>query len=147
MRTDPLRDARVIEDGMIRDENAALSLAEIVLSMSFASDAGQKARSLARAVLGISDPTSDAAYRDSVPVTTNGTMRFIPADEPVFLIRGQDSVGGDAVRAWAELAEVAGSNPAICDMAREQAAKMDAWPKKKVADHPSAQLPSGTPRP
>lgn len=140
MRTDPLRGAGAVDgDHTIRDEDAALRLAELVMSMVFVSDAGHKARSLARAVLGIADPTSDAAYRDCVPVTTNGTMRLIPADEPVFLIRGQDMVGGEAVRAWADLAAAAGANPGICDLARQQAGKMDEWPKKKVADHPSVR--------
>jgi hypothetical protein len=60
----------------------------------------------------------------------------IPADEPVFLIRGQDAVAGDAVRAWADLAEAQGAAPDILAIAREHAAKMDRWPKKKVADLP-----------
>ena len=62
---------------------------------------------------------------------------LIPADEPVFLIRGQDVSGGDAVRAWAALAYAQGASDDICTIAREHAAKMDAWPKKKVADFPA----------
>lgn len=62
---------------------------------------------------------------------------LIPADEPVFLIRGQDKVGAAAVRGWADLAEAAGSPPDIVAHAREHAAKMDAWPKKKVPDMPA----------
>ena len=69
-----------------------------------------------------------------VRITTNGTMRLIPADEPVFLIRGQDRAGGDAVRAWADLAEAAGAAPDILAVAREHAARMDVWSKKKVPD-------------
>jgi hypothetical protein len=58
----------------------------------------------------------------------------IPADEPVFLIRGQDFVGGDAVRAWALLHEQAGGDPAMSQIARNHADRMDRWPKKKLAD-------------
>ncbi|MBN9441144.1 hypothetical protein [Bosea sp. (in: a-proteobacteria)] len=74
-------------------------------------------------------------------ISTNGTTRQIPVDEPVFLIRGQDVVGGDAVRAWAALAEAEGASPDILKAAREHAMKMDAWPKKKVPD-----MPEGTGR-
>jgi len=45
-------------------------------------------------------------------------------------------VGGAAVRFWAMLAESAGASPDIISAAQEQADKMDAWPKKKVADLP-----------
>jgi hypothetical protein len=58
----------------------------------------------------------------------------IPADEPVFLIRGQDQVSGDAVRAWAKLNEERGGDPELTRRAVEHAARMDAWPKKKAAD-------------
>ena len=116
---------------VIQDTTAARQLAEVVLSMNFASEAGLKARSLARSVLGIDDHGRAA---DTAVVTTNGTTRLIPRDEPVFLIRAQDAVSGDAVRAWADLAEAAGASADICAVARDHAAKMDAWPKKKIAD-------------
>jgi hypothetical protein len=58
----------------------------------------------------------------------------IPDDEPVFLIRAQDIVSGDAVRAWANLHDQAGGDPKLSRLAREHARLMDSWPKKKVAD-------------
>jgi hypothetical protein len=58
----------------------------------------------------------------------------IPENEPVFLIRGQDAVSGDAVRHWAQLNDERGGDPELSRRAREQAAKMDAWPNKKPAD-------------
>ena len=58
----------------------------------------------------------------------------IHPDEPVFLIRAQDAVSGDAVRAWAELHERSGGDPQLARIAREHAVKMDAWPRKKLAD-------------
>jgi len=61
---------------------------------------------------------------------------LIPADEPVFLIRGQDTVAGDVVRAWAEMNEDAGGDPEVSQLARDHAARKDAWPKKKLADVP-----------
>ena len=77
-------------------------------------------------------------YGNIQEITTNGTTRKIPADEPVFLIRGQDKVGAATVRAWADLAEAEGSDAEIVAIARQHADKMDAWPKKKVADLPLA---------
>jgi len=62
--------------------------------------------------------------------------RKIPDDEPVFLIRGQDKVGAQTVRAWAELHENAGGDPELSKLAREQADRMDAWGYKKPADRP-----------
>ena len=62
---------------------------------------------------------------------------IIPDDEPVFLIRGQDAVGGAAVRCWADLAACAGADPKMVAMAREHAKAMDAWPKKGVPDLPA----------
>jgi hypothetical protein len=58
----------------------------------------------------------------------------IPDDEPVFLIRGQDQVSGDAVRAWADLNDKAGGDPDLSEKARGQANLMDMWPTKKKAD-------------
>lgn len=118
----------------IQDTTAAMQLAEIVLSMQIVTDKGLVARRLAREVLCIDDHGSAP---NVTPITTNGTTRLIPRDEPVFLIRGQDAVGGDTVRAWADLAEANGAKPDILKIAREHAVKMDAWPKKKTADLPS----------
>jgi len=119
----------------IQDTTAARKLAELVLSMTFISDAGVVARRLAREVLGVDDAGSAPAL---VPITTNGTTRLIPRDEPVFLIRGQDNVAGAVVRYWATLAASNGADDEITRIAREHADKMDAWPKKKTADLPGA---------
>lgn len=116
---------------VIQDTTAARQLAELVLSMEMGTAKGLVARRLAREVLGIDDHGSAPAMS---PITTNGTTRLIPNDEPVFLIRAQDAVSGDAVRAWADLAERKGAAPAIVQVARDHAAKMDAWPAKKVPD-------------
>ncbi|WP_345820179.1 hypothetical protein ABC766_29685 [Methylobacterium fujisawaense] len=67
-------------------------------------------------------------------ITTNGTVRIIPAEEPVFLLRGQDVVAADTVRWWVEQAENVGAAPDIIAVALEHADRMEAWPKKKVAD-------------
>ena len=67
----------------------------------------------------------------TVEIVTNGTKRIIPENEPVFLIRGQDVVSGDAVRAWANLAESNGADPVIVESARNHAELMDKWPKRK----------------
>lgn len=59
---------------------------------------------------------------------------LIPDDEPVFLIRAQDSVGAEAVRQWAELYARKGGTRDLWERALEHAGRMDAWPKKKLAD-------------
>lgn len=122
-------DYNVIQDTALE----AAELAELVLSMNMVTPDGLVAKRLARAVLGVDDYGNAPNSR---PITTNGTTRLIPLDEPVFLIRGQDVVGGDTVRAWADLAEKSGADPAILNIAKEHAAKMDNWPKKKTADLP-----------
>jgi len=58
----------------------------------------------------------------------------VPSDEPVFLIRAQDAVSADAVRAWATLAAEAGAPMAVIEQALQQADRMAAWPVKKIAD-------------
>lgn len=61
----------------------------------------------------------------------------IPVDEPVFLIRGQDVCGADAVRAWIELAQKNGADPDIINHARNHIPLMEAWSKKKIPDLPT----------
>jgi len=58
----------------------------------------------------------------------------IPEDEPVFLIRAQDKVSGDALRAWAQLNDDAGGDSDISTAVCDHALLMDAWPTKKLAD-------------
>jgi hypothetical protein len=58
----------------------------------------------------------------------------IPGDEPVFVVRAQDAVGADTVRAWAELALTAGAPIAVVESALKQADAMEAWKVKKIAD-------------
>ena len=89
-----MKHARRDYDG-IQDTTAAMQLAELVLSMNMATDKGLVARRLAREVLCIDDACNAPA---ASPITTNGTTRLIPRDEPVFLIRGQDAVGAATVR-------------------------------------------------
>lgn len=69
-------------------------------------------------------------------------LGLIEQDEPVFLIRAKDAVSGDAVRAWADLHDANGGDPAMSKAAREHAARMDAWRPKQKADAPAAALES-----
>jgi hypothetical protein len=128
-----MKHARPDYDVIQDTHGKARQLAELVLSMGMVTEKGQVARDIARDILGI-----DNLHPAPAVITTNGTTRLIPADEPVFLIRGQDVVGGDAVRAWADLAEKAGAAADILTVARDHAAKMDAWPKKKRPDLPAS---------
>lgn len=116
----------------IQDNGTAIALAQVIMSMALVSTAGQTARNLARQILDEAN-----VYGDRTAIVTNGTIRCIPADEPVFLIRGQDVVGAAAVRAWADLAEANGAKPDIIAVAREHALKMEAWAAKKTPDLPA----------
>ena len=63
----------------------------------------------------------------------------IPEGEPVFLIRGQDSVGPNAVRYWARLAKAAGAASNIVETANKQADAMGVWQHEhgyKIPDMP-----------
>lgn len=62
---------------------------------------------------------------------------WIPEDEPVFLLRGQDKAAPGAVRAYAEILEQMGGDPVLVKLSREQAVKMQHWQaqvRAKVAD-------------
>lgn len=72
----------------------------------------------------------DDKYNERIQDSAN----LIPEDEPVFLIRAQDIVSGDAVRAWAQLNDDAGGNPELSTAACDHALLMDAWQTKKLAD-------------
>lgn len=66
---------------------------------------------------------------------------LIPEGEPVFLIRGKDQAGPDAVRAWAHYARRLGASQEILTAAMEQAKRMEAWQtlyESKVPDMPTA---------
>lgn len=52
---------------------------------------------------------------------------LIPEDEPVFLIRGQDTAGPGAVEVWAMLAEALGADEKIIYAARLQALEMQKY--------------------
>ena len=118
----------------IQDTTLARQLAEVVMSMNVSTERGLQAHKLARELLDWDDATNTPRVQ---VITTNGTTRLIPKDEPVFLIRGKDQVGGAAVRAWAALAEQAGAAPDILEKARNHSYLMDAWPTKQVPDLPT----------
>ena len=67
-------------------------------------------------------------------------QNIIPDDEPVFLIRAQDIVSGDAVREWANLHLKAGGTTEIANAAIKHAELMDKWHTKKNADAPIKEL-------
>jgi hypothetical protein len=117
---------------MMDPETAALgrALAAAVLAWH---DAPADARSLAQQVLGL----ADGRGLDRRFVNAGDRLRLIPSDEPLFLIRGQDVVAGEAVRHWASLAAAAGASPAIVKAANAQAGRMDEWKVKKVPDLPA----------
>ena len=117
----------------IQDTATARQLAALVLSQHTGSG---PLRRLAAEVLGIEE---SGLGLDKQMIAAGDRTSMVPLDEPVFLIRGQDIVGGEAVRAWADLAEKAGASADIVKAARDHAARMDAWQPKKVPDaRPSA---------
>jgi hypothetical protein len=75
----------------------------------------------------------------TIKITTNGTTRRIPADEPLFLLRGQDQFAAAVVLHWADLVEAGGGDPDIVQGARAHADKMASWAVKKVPDLPKPE--------
>ena len=63
-----------------------------------------------------------------------GAIKPIPAEEPVFLVRGQDLVASDVVRVWGAYNEGRGGDINLTHSARAHADLMDQWPIKKLAD-------------
>jgi len=120
---------------MTDSELASYELAELVMAMEMVTPRGVVARQLARRVLGALDAT------DAPPTTaivTNGTLRLIPREEPVFLLRAQDALAPLAVRSWADSVDKCGGSKAASDAARQHAERMDAWLPKKMPDWPPA---------
>lgn len=67
----------------------------------------------------------------------------IPADEPVFLIRGQDVVAPLVVAYWADTAERYGAAPALVRMVREWAQEINDYQQRmgfKVPDVPETSI-------
>lgn len=58
----------------------------------------------------------------------------IPADEPVFLLRGQDKYADRAVNFYAKLVEKNNGSKEIVEVARKTAGWMREWPKHKEPD-------------
>lgn len=57
---------------------------------------------------------------------------FIPADEPVFVLRAQDIHAAETVRFWAD--KVRASNPELAEKVFQHSLEMDRWPIKKEPD-------------
>jgi hypothetical protein len=54
--------------------------------------------------------------------------------EPYFMLRGQDALAGDTIRAWAMLAGQQQVPLPVLEQALRQADRLDAWPAKKLPD-------------
>ena len=67
----------------------------------------------------------------------------IPEDEPVFLIRGQDTLGPEIVREWAIRARKAGCQSSIVVAAFDQAQSMVEWQHKHGSKIPDMPTPGG----
>jgi hypothetical protein len=120
---------------MTNSELASYELAELVLAMGMVTPRGLVARQLARSVLGVADATD---VPPTTAIVTNGTLRLMPRDEPVFLLRGQDALAPLAVREWIKAAKLNGAVTAAMQ-AEQQAAAMEAWPRRKLPDWPPSQ--------
>jgi hypothetical protein len=58
----------------------------------------------------------------------------IPEDEPIFILRGQDSIAYAAIMQYAALCESAGTAPEHVEHARKSADVLSYWPVKKLPD-------------
>ncbi len=70
---------------------------------------------------------------------------LIPADEPVFLLRGQDLAAPSAVRAWARRAKEIGASQEIVDMAIDQAGAMEDWAAQMRVQFEGGGIPGKVP--
>ncbi len=58
----------------------------------------------------------------------------IPEEEPIFLVRAQDAVSGNTLRAWADLNDDAGGDAVVSGKIRQHAVLMDDWAIKILAE-------------
>ena len=133
-------------DDALQNTAMARQLASLVLSAQLGAGtaSGQAAHRLAMEVLGLDD---EGRGLNRQFIVAEGTTRSVALDEPVFPILGRDVVGGDAVRAWIELARKAGAAEDIIHSASLCAARMDAWQPKKVPDMLARGLPAEAAKP
>ena len=71
----------------------------------------------------------------------------MPADEPLFVLRGQDLDAANTTRYWASRASHRGTPLAKYDEALDLAVQMDAWPVKQTAGRPETRLLAKSRRP
>jgi mannose-6-phosphate isomerase-like protein (cupin superfamily) len=109
---------------VVSENEKARRLAEHVLSMPAVTSAGLYARDLARDVLGI--PMNGKGSQE-VFIFTNGTMRIVAADEPLFLLRAKDALAPATVEHWIKGAEFNGASSETIEAARIQSWKMRDW--------------------
>ena len=67
---------------------------------------------------------------------------LIPADEPVVLLRAQDSCAEAAIKAWILEASCCGVDGAVIDSMKDNLELIRSWPKKKLPDLNRPQIPS-----
>lgn len=65
----------------------------------------------------------------------------IPADEPVFLLRGQDALAPSLLLDWASRMRSLGGDPDMADLVRAQAQRMIIWQNENGVKIPD--LPKG----
>lgn len=68
-------------------------------------------------------------------------LGLISEDEPVFLIRGQDSAAPEAIRKWAEIALDLGASEEMVDLAYAWAKEIEAWQATKGSKVPDLEAP------
>jgi len=78
---------------------------------------------------------AEAMLAEQLGQHSDSTAHAIPADEPVFLLRGQDITASYVVDHWASKnAARSEGDTGLIDSARIHAARMRGWPVQKVAD-------------
>lgn len=74
-----------------------------------------------------------------LPIEAIRYLRSLPPDEPVFVLRGRDSLADLIVHRWAVAAERAGSPKAKVESAQAVARLMKKWPVKRVPGCPESE--------
>lgn len=132
----------------IQDPAAEPALYAFLANLADAVEGGSH-EVIARALLqffGQSKPqiAERAAYLRGIGARAIAASSPIEVAEPAFLLRASDAAAPGAVRAWIELAALAGAKPPILDSACESAGEMERWAVERAG---RAQVPDLPPPP
>ncbi|MBL9125844.1 MAG: hypothetical protein JNG90_19540, partial [Planctomycetaceae bacterium] len=112
---------------------AAMDQAEIELARVKSQLAELEEARAAREAASTPDPVTQD-FAGTFTKEKSCALAHARANEPVFVLRGQDPLSGPIVRMWAASARLNGVAAEKADQALLVADELDAWPRKKLPD-------------